>query len=178
MARGGEHELEQATCLGRFERRLARRRLPREASAPTAPHSFEQLAELLRPPSTIGPDGTRLWYDQRRLLHRGMEMPAVVYADGTREWWVDGLRHRDGGPAVVDADGSKEWWRNGRLHRDGDKPAAIYASGTREWWVDGRRHREDGPAVIWPNDDKRERWLRGERRRVGDKPVIVWANGR
>ena len=35
-------------------------------------------------------------------------------ADGTKEWWVEGKRHRLDGPAVEYADGYKEWWVNGK----------------------------------------------------------------
>ena len=49
-----------------------------------------------------------------------------------------GQRHRDDDlPAVIDADGSQEWWVGGRLHRDNDLPAAIWADGRQEWYVNG-----------------------------------------
>ena len=55
--------------------------------------------------------------------------------DGTKEWWVNGRRHRDGGlPAIEYTDGTKEWWVNGNLHRDGGLPAIEKFDGTREWW--------------------------------------------
>ncbi|MEZ0224982.1 MAG: hypothetical protein ACAH83_10540 [Alphaproteobacteria bacterium] len=42
--------------------------------------------------------------------------------DGTREWWRDGKRHRDGGPAIEWFDGTKVWFQHGKLHRE-DGPA-------------------------------------------------------
>jgi hypothetical protein len=37
--------------------------------------------------------------------------------NGDMEWWVNGLRHREGGlPAVEMEDGEKEWWVNGERH--------------------------------------------------------------
>ena len=43
--------------------------------------------------------------------------------------------------------GSKEWWLNGKRHRE-DGPAVEYCiNGSKEWWLNGKRHREDGPAV-------------------------------
>ena len=36
----------------------------------------------------------------------------------------DGYLHREDGPAVIYTDGSKEWWIRGNLHRE-DGPAAI-----------------------------------------------------
>jgi hypothetical protein len=42
--------------------------------------------------------------------------------DGTREWWRDGKRHRDGGPAIEWFDGTKVWFQHGQIHRE-DGPA-------------------------------------------------------
>lgn len=46
-------------------------------------------------------------------LHR-TDGPALVHANGDREWWVNGKRHRTDGPALVRANGCKEWWFNGK----------------------------------------------------------------
>lgn len=42
--------------------------------------------------------------------------------------------HRDGGPAIIYSDGTEEWFQHGKIHRD-DGPAVIYASGDTEWWL-------------------------------------------
>ena len=49
------------------------------------------------------------------------------------------------GPAVLLADGTNEWWINGKLHRE-DGPAIEYPNGDKFWYKNGKRHREDGPA--------------------------------
>lgn len=54
-------------------------------------------------------------------------------------------------PAIVYANGTKEWRDFGRLHRN-KKPAIEYANGDKEWWIYGFRHREDGPAIIFGNN--------------------------
>jgi len=76
--------------------------------------------------------------------------------DGSREWWINGKRHRVGfshaktpqdGPAVSWAHDTQEWWINGNLHRVGfshaktpqDGPAVIYVNGSHEWWINGKR---------------------------------------
>lgn len=56
--------------------------------------------------------------------------PAVTYIrrDENRifaeEWWIDGKRHREGAPAVITANGTKEYYQRGKLHRM-DGPAKI-----------------------------------------------------
>lgn len=46
-------------------------------------------------------------------LHRE-NAPAVEYPDGTKEWWRNGMLHRDDGPAVVELavsgkEGGRRW---------------------------------------------------------------------
>ena len=50
--------------------------------------------------------------------------------------------------------GTKEWLLNGIRHRDNDKPAIVNIDGHKEWWVNMMRHRIGGPAVIHSNGDK------------------------
>ena len=35
-----------------------------------------------------------------------------VLTDGSKEWWLNGERHRSDGPAVEMANGRKEWYLN------------------------------------------------------------------
>ena len=56
--------------------------------------------------------GTKQWYNKKGQLHR-TDGPAVVYADGTKQWWQNDERHRTDGPAVVYADGTEIWFING-----------------------------------------------------------------
>lgn len=65
-----------------------------------------------------------------------------VYASGTREWYRNGLAHREDGPAYEGADGARWWYRNGLLHRE-DGPAIEAADGAREWWLNGFNVTED-----------------------------------
>lgn len=64
--------------------------------------------------------GVECWLDHSNgnwtgNLHRA-DGPAVVRADGSREWWVRGQRHRIDGAAVEYADGVCEYWTNGKLN--------------------------------------------------------------
>jgi hypothetical protein len=45
-------------------------------------------------------------------LHR-VDGPAVEYAGGGREWWVEGKLHRVDGPAIEYAGGEREWFLTG-----------------------------------------------------------------
>ena len=65
-----------------------------------------------------------------------------VWADGDKEWSLNGKRHREDGPAVEWADGTKKWLLNGEYHRE-DGPAVEYASGAKEWWLHGEKLTEE-----------------------------------
>ena len=59
-----------------------------------------------------------------------------IRADGTKEWFLNGKRHREDGPAVERASGTKEWFLNGLLHRE-DGPAIEYHNGGKSWILHG-----------------------------------------
>lgn len=80
---------------------------------------------------------------------KSKELYIYINKDGNKRYYADcemTILHRTDGPAVEYADGDKEWYVNGELHRV-DGPAIQYASGTKEWWMHGQRHRTDGPAI-------------------------------
>jgi hypothetical protein len=79
-----------------------------------------------------------------------------VYECGSKEWLLNGKRHRLDGPAAEWANGDKEWCLNGEWHRI-DGPAVERANGTKEWRLNGKRHRTDGPAIEW-SDGTKMRW--------------------
>lgn len=68
-------------------------------------------------------------------------------------WFKDGKYHRDDDlPAVEWADGTRQWYFDGKLHRDCDLPAVECADGTRKWYIDGKLHRDGGlPAIEEPD---------------------------
>ena len=95
---------------------------------------------------------------------------------GTRGYYNSaGQLHRDGGPAVIWCDGSKEWWQNGQLHRE-NGPAVERANGYKEWWSDGQLHRVGGPAIEYTTGDKR--WfLNGDEYTAHDYRVALVKRG-
>jgi hypothetical protein len=58
------------------------------------------------------------------------------YANGTKQWFLDGNPHREDGPAYEGSSGTKQWYLNGKLHRL-DGPAIEYADGDKSWYLDG-----------------------------------------
>src|SRR3712207_8996311 len=76
---------------------------------------------IRRPPrSTLFPY-TTLFRSRHGNLHRD-DGPAVLHANGSEKWYVDGVRHREGAPACVYVNGTEKWYRHGKRHRD-DGPA-------------------------------------------------------
>jgi len=102
--------------------------------------------------------GDKFYYSDAamKISHRE-DGPAVEYANGHKEWWVNGKIHRTDGPAIEYAHGNKAWYVNGYLHRT-DGPAVEYADGHKEWYVNGKIHRTDGPAIEYANGHK-EWWI-------------------
>lgn len=120
------------------------------------------LDKLEERPTAIDATGSMFWRDQEGQRHRNRDKPAVIFADGTQEWWWHGKKHREGDkPAVIFSSGTQEWWLNGQRHREGDQPAAISAFGTQEWWFNGQRHREGGRPAVVHNNELQEFWVSG-----------------
>ncbi len=57
----------------------------------------------------VDEDKNIYWSNDKDQLHR-LDGPAVEYADGSKEWYVDGKLHRLDGPAVEYTDGHKAWY--------------------------------------------------------------------
>ena len=130
------------------------------------------MAEVVR---VVENDCVCFYIKETGILHRE-DGPARIRSDlSVIEWYIDGRRHRVGGPAIVYSNGSEEWFKNGKPHRD-DGPAVILSSsGLKEWYINGLLHREDGPAVIY-GDGSIEWFFNGLLHRE-DGPAIENING-
>jgi hypothetical protein len=62
----------------------------------------------------------------------------TTYSNGTKEWLLNGILHREDGPAVEKANGDKVWYLNGKLHRE-DGPAVEWASGDKTWFLNDEK---------------------------------------
>jgi len=69
-------------------------------------------------------------------LHRE-DGPAIIWNNGSKEWYINGVRHRTNGPAVIVPGYYKEWYVNSKLHRL-DGPAVEWSDGEREYWINGK----------------------------------------
>jgi hypothetical protein len=94
------------------------------------------------------PDKT-IWYKfGTNVKHRdekdlnGLTLPAAIYANGTKKWYINGQLHNDTGPALI-TDGGSYYYKFGKLHRDeidenGERlPAVICDNGYRGWYNNG-----------------------------------------
>ena len=142
-------------------------------------------------------DGTKKYFKNffSRKLHCE-DGPAVERLDGTKEWWIDGVKvadldknfdkrycnkegklHREDGPAIERSDGTKEWWIDGVKVADLDKNFDK-----RYYNAEGKLHREDGPAIEWGyavnriKSGRKDWYKNGELHREGG-PAIEWPNG-
>jgi hypothetical protein len=53
-------------------------------------------------------------FHYRKYCHSFNDQPAVIWYDGTQDWYKHGIRHRDNLPATIWVDGTKEWYRHGK----------------------------------------------------------------
>jgi hypothetical protein len=89
-------------------------------------HVFEALAEAIDPPTYHLPNGTKSWHDPKGNPHREYDLPAIIYGEGSREWYQHGRMSRGRGrPTRVEPNGYKEWWRDEHMIRSqqpGEEP--------------------------------------------------------
>jgi len=63
--------------------------------------------------------GTRIWKNEAGKFHRDEnDLPAIIYANGTKVWYKNGKLHRENGlPAREYFDGDKVWYLDGLIYR-------------------------------------------------------------
>jgi len=70
------------------------------------------------------------------------EQPTLkTFANGSKEWRLNGQLHREDGPARELFNGTKFWFQNDQLHHL-DGPAIEFANGSKEWWINGKQFSE------------------------------------
>ncbi len=102
---------------------------------------------------------------------------AIVYSNGTTEWYKNGNVHREDDLPAVEGDIGKAWYKEGKLHREDDLPALLLFNGTKKWSMYGKLHREDDlPAIEW-SDGTKEWYMYGKLHRYNNSPAIELLNG-
>ncbi len=68
-----------------------------------------------------------------------VEYTVKVYPNGSKEWRLNGRRHREDGPAFEGVNGNKEWWLNGKCltEREHKKATSKAACEGKEVEIDG-----------------------------------------
>ena len=103
------------------------------------------------------------WY-KNGFIHRGCDLPAIIYINGLRSWYKNGELWRESDlPSLISQFETQVWHKNNKIHRDEDLPAIICVDGTRMWYKNGEKHRNGNlPAVIY-SYGLCERWNNGMR---------------
>jgi len=61
----------------------------------------------------------------------------LILRDGIKQWFKNGIRHRENGPARIIPDGAKYWYQNGKIHND-NGPAIKQSDGSEYWYKNGK----------------------------------------
>jgi hypothetical protein len=128
-----------------------------------------------------------MWFNKNHQLHRENNLPAVIYSDFTKEYWINGEEYWENGQKIIFNDKTKNpvidnlkrkmWFNdNNQLHRDDDLPAIVWINGTKEWYINGIRCRKNGPAIEM-NDGTIFWYEDGLCSRNKDLPAIEYKNG-
>ena len=91
-------------------------------------------------------------------------MVSIIETNDKKEYYLNGLLHREDGPAVEHKNGDYDWYLHGKKHRE-DGPATFYSYGITIWYQNDKMHREGGPAYIHKDYNGRyikEFYLRGK----------------
>jgi antitoxin component YwqK of YwqJK toxin-antitoxin module len=113
--------------------------------------------------------GDRYWYNSVGKLHRGGDLPAIIYSTGREEWYLDGKLSRTGNPAITvpasytGGSQGQSWYLDGKLHRIAGEAlfedTALFFEETpqikilrrkilrREYWTYGRNNNSTIEAV-------------------------------
>jgi len=87
-----------------------------------------------------------VYKEVEKRTNKGYEL--LIDHMGTKHWYLNGERHREGGPACVWPDGEKEWCIDGELHRE-DGPAMVYPDGRKHWYLNDREVSEEAFNEVW-----------------------------
>ena len=114
-------------------------------------------------------------------LHRD-DGPAVIWSDGQKEWWVNGIMasiYLSNNDDITGRNngGVRIWLKGGeQIHRVSAPALIEYDENDKvtghEWYLNGECHRADGPAIIDSYNRFIAYYIHGYRHRL-DGPAVV-----
>jgi len=122
-----------------------------------------------------------IYLDRSKLTFHREDGPAIEYADGYKEYYINGKRHREDGPAIEDTDGYKEYYINGKQHRE-DGPAREWFNRDKEYYINDNFIEEEAFHLINNCKDKNELAIyllsedKGERELAIIRGKKLWVN--
>ena len=142
---------------------------------------LRRLVKLIFSPPAVssGTDknGNKYWLNAQKQLHRKIG-PAVIAANGQREWMLNGKPFRLCGPEIIDEKDAKFWLDEDRqAHRLGG-PAAQLADGTKIFSIHGKitavgaidlKRRGNTEIITYPNSKE---WKKDGKFHREDGPAI------
>lgn len=116
------------------------------------------------------------------------KIPSIIKPDGTKEYYLKGLLHREFDPAVIkEKNGTIKFYSKGKLNRyigckrnelsKNELPTIIRFNGDLEYHRNGKLYREgDNPAIIKSNGTLKY-YKNNQLHRKHDKPAIIKLDG-
>ena len=172
--------------------------IPVELLTIIAVDDFDIFVALLRVPTI----GTRLCAEYPQLVAKGKfiriknngdnrysflnnqfhsfnDLPAIIYAGHSKQWYKYGKCHRRELPAYEYTTGNKAWFHEGELHRENDLHAVEYVNDRKEWFWHGKLHRgnDDLPALVERADGRKEWYWEGKFYRDDNQPIAECSDG-
>jgi hypothetical protein len=135
---------------------------------------FNKLHSINDRPAIVWANGTQEWYNAG-ILARDVNLPNVVIQDHI--YWMRNKPDRDFSKPIITFTPSDQIEFHGEHHREHDLPAAISRIGNVFYFINDKLHRDnDLPAAIY--QDGTEMWFRnGKLHRDFGLPAVKYANG-
>jgi hypothetical protein len=75
-------------------------------------------------------------------LHSENDIPAIEWSFGTKVWYKNGIKHREGGKPYFMGKNIIIYMENGKYHRIGGPAIIDHKHDSEQWYINGERHFE------------------------------------
>jgi len=82
--------------------------------------------------------GTIMWYNPKTNTLHNESGPAIVWLNGSKEYWINGKLHNESGPAIMRPDGYKVYYIHGELHNEFG-PAIVRSDGSKAYYLHDKK---------------------------------------